>query len=520
MKSILTFSFFTFFILCSWGQNCRVNIPVSSVVVGKNLIKKNEIEAVSYLFPEKIINCTTDKTTQRLMIEICDNYESNNMIARIGRTIMIDRDRKIPMWDKKLDYLSERCELINDRMIIYGFRNVFEIYDSNSAKLVFKSKQKVYGFLPKFNLLLAKYEDELSSTSTRYIQALSLENGKEKWRKKISYKMTACNQIQMVNDSTFSFESDGWEFCNISNGSGMTLRLETAKPNYTNAAIATVGLAAGLLTGTFFYPVGGSSQIDGISSNLLSDSLNYYLAGKTELKSVDLKGNIRWGFELDKSKSSKSDLINLDSLILMINRGYANYANNPTLCGKAFVTLYRKKDGKELAKIEFDDKKYITDTHLKGDTLSVLIENKIINLNLHSLTKISEYDILLDKKESAREFTNPYNYGIIKNNKLEAISGYCSERQFVSTSKGKVIELSKTGKTENLLLKSDFYTFYKTIGSHKIYLKNEQGFIVDRNDQCIAFFETGESNIVVGNRIFSFSKNRLLDIDLTDVLEK
>ena len=139
---------------------------------------------------------------------------------------------------------------------------------------------------------------------------------------------------------------------------------------------------------------------------------------------------------------------------------------------------------------------------------------------MHSLKNISEYNILIDKKEFVSEFTNPHNYGIINNNKLEAISNYCSEHQFVSTSQGKIVEISKTGKTANFMLKNDFCRLFKTIGSYRIYLKNEEGFVVDANDQCIAFFETGEKNIMIGNKIISFSKNKLLDIDLTSVFEK
>jgi hypothetical protein len=89
--------------------------------------------------------------------------------------------------------------------------------------------------------------------------------------------------------------------------------------------INILGFIFGLLTDTYFYQSQPDVASDMISNLLIDPEGNVLLASRNRISRIDHAGNVLWSSPLPEKITSKSSLFLLDTVVYMINRGYAQY---------------------------------------------------------------------------------------------------------------------------------------------------------------------------------------------------
>ncbi len=93
---------------------------------------------------------------------------------------------------------------------------------------------------------------------------------------------------------------------------------------------------------------GGYNLVSDICSNVWMDSASYYFASREKLARLDTKLRPIWTSEISKKKSSKSSIFVQDSLVYMINFGFAIAGNRTTVFGNPFIAAFNKESGRQV----------------------------------------------------------------------------------------------------------------------------------------------------------------------------
>lgn len=140
----------------------------------------------------------------------------------------------------------------------------------------------------------------------------------------------------------------GLHSININNGKGWDYNTITGKKDYSGTVAANaVGVAAGLLTGTFIMSTGHNLVRD-VVSNSLVDSSYIYFASKEQLSKIDKQtGEIAWKYPFPNDLASKSSLFMNEDIVFMINKGYAFMGYRQLDFGKPFIAAFDRETGKQ-----------------------------------------------------------------------------------------------------------------------------------------------------------------------------
>lgn len=498
MKNILLLGFLFSFTIQSIAQVSAI-LPIK-IELGKDNQTNNPFLADSYEFNQIIDNFYVDTTSHLITVqmhEFRNSFKSTNH----GYIFVFDLNTNVVIWKKEVNWLQNRF-IQDDSCLILKGQNRNQKLQVNSGNILWESPLNVI-YLDDFNnkALAIDYQ-------TKQLCGINLLNGQKQWQRNISNEF-GWDEIKKINDSTLLLEGSGLHLINFKNGKGWDYNTITGDKNYSSAKEDFLGLAS-LLVGSLVLSSG--EFLNGISSNLIRDSNDLLYASKIKLARINKKGEIVWYEYFKQDLMSNSELLIKDSLVILVNKGFAYYKGQPVKYGTPFIAAWDKYSGEKLYQSIFEDKKkQIRGIKLLKDSLLLLSQDMIkvlspqnghlLSLKTYSIDSLGELYTFLDAAYYLKTDTSFIRFG--DNNNILSL-----------TSKGLVILLDSNLNIKNIIPLDQLFTVSYRYDKFIIMTNGNDSFIVTDGFNIIGKFKFNSSTQFIGSRIFYKTNTRLIIFDL------
>jgi outer membrane protein assembly factor BamB len=312
----------------------------------------------------------------------------------------------------------------------------------------------------------------------------------------------------------------GLHAINIKTGKGWDYNTITGIKDYTGTAAANaVGIAAGLLTGTFVISTGHNLVRD-LVSNTIIDSSNIYFASIDQLVKIDKQsGEVVWNTPFSDDLASKSSIFMNDSVIFMIDKGMAFMGNRQLDFGMSFFAAFDRQSGKQI---------FFSLINAKDDPiLSYKIQNSEIFLAFK--TRISKYsmktgDLIIEKYFPEDNFGElKYFVGnqvFITNQNGDLISLPQSDptKVFVFTSQGKTLSMDSELNISKTIEYDDLSIYYLRTADFKLIANDKKTLIVNNKGQRISEIDATSNAFMIGNILYDTQNKSFIVIDLSKMI--
>lgn len=516
-----TFSqFLVIFLLFSFVVNScasRKSIVVinDEKVIGINLIDNKAIEVVEHLLPERIYNHNYDTISGFLTIQLRGVSRRGRNLKR-GNIIQYDPKNKEVKWVKKIDYRSTELQQFNDliieksgyksrRLDVNTGENLWEFF--NDLRLVDPTHSIGIGY---------RYKELEGYTNT--LQGINMNSGRLIWVRELNREYE-WNNIHHLNDSIILLVANGLSTINIKNGAGWNYELITGNKDYTRTAVINAaGVTLGLLTGLFVF-AGGYDLASGLVSNVLIDSTDLYIASKEKISRVNkLNGKEIWSTGLPKGIPSNSTILMNDSLIFMVNKGYAYSRNRMITYGKPFIAAFSKNDGEEkYNSVISHGESGIQMVSLREDTLYLFFEERISKYSIEDGNRINEKTFNVNESGAFWFFITDKAFILANDSTFKNLELHDSSKFYVYSSKDKILAIDDDLNLTKTYEPEDLYIYYLEKNDLKFLFNDGKTIIIDADNKKIAELPISNNAIIIGDKLYGFQENSLFEINLNDI---
>ena len=514
MKARFIFGLFILVSLELFGQSSDIKVIQNQKIIGQNLVTQQEILAKQYQFPKHIYKKYLDSTTGNLTLQLRKLRKSGKVFAPQGQVVIFNLHSNTVNWSKKINYSIGSVKQYGN-LITLSRENKIEYLNNDTGVQLWNDKNDVY-YVNKDNNIGVQYIKNDKSK----IQGVDLNNGNTLWQRDLSRDF-GWNKIIKMNDSTIIIAAAGLHLLNIKNGKGWDYNAVTGKKDYTETiAKNVVGVALGVLTGTAVIS-SGPNLVRDLASNVLLEGDFVYFASKEKLSKINnITGEISWTYPLDEKTTSKSLIFKKDSLIFMINQGYANFGNRKINFGDPFILALNAETGKQEYVRTIETKNdFILDYKTVNDKLLLILKDRILRLSL------------LSNNEFEEKIINTTDFGELKylarsraifkreDSILSNLERSDSTKYFVQTNKGNTLALDYEFEVSNQYNNSDLYFYYNDTINCKFFLKGDrdQTIISDKDNRIIAEINGPNFIFIFGDKFYSFDEKSLSIIDVNDL---
>jgi hypothetical protein len=250
---------------------------------------------------------------------------------------------------------------------------------------------------------------------------------------------------------------------------------------------------------------------------LIDDENSIVLASRNMISRVANTGEILWSTPLPEKITSKSSVFLKDSVIYMINRGYAFYNGGFSMVGDPYFAAFNLNDGSQrYLNLIFEKKEFIRNFQVINDMLFLVFENKIAIYSLAEGNLLTEKIIGLEKGEQLDAFIELGIYVPQSDSTFMDIAVAYPEQNLMMTSENRVLSL--TDSLETLITYDKKDVFEKTIdnGSFILLTNDEKEFIgCDSFGKPMMKFRASPNMFVANNKLYAFDKDSFWELDLT-----
>lgn len=501
----------------AFGQK-KLQVLHNKKVVGKSLIDSTEIIGVEYIFPERIHRTFLDTTSGYLTVQTRRLSKNGKWLKNNGNIIQYDLNKKSLLWNKKIAYQVNSLQQFSNTMI-FTVANKSSCLDISTGNETWQVKNHIYYVDPIDNIGIG-YRFKNSTGYTNELEGINLKNGKVIWKRDLNREF-GWNDIFYTNDSTMIIVAAGLHSININNGKGWDYNTVTGKKDYTGTvAKNAVGIAAGLLTGTFVTSTGHNLVRD-VVSNSLVDSSFIYLASKEQLSKIDKEtGNIAWKYPLPNGLSSKSSIFMNDSLVFMVNKGYAFMGQRQLNFGKPFIAAFDRETGKQkyLAIINVN-KDPILGFKLLNDEMYLVFKNRIEKYSTETGNQILEKEFLDENYGDLKYFVGDQVFVANENDDLVSLPQSDTSKLFVFTNKGKTLSVDTQLNVTNTIEYENLSISYLQTADYKFIANDNQSLIINAKGKRVAEIEATTNAFLIGETLYDKRDKSFISVDLKGIIK-
>ena len=325
-----------------------------------------------------------------------------------------------------------------------------------------------------------------------------------------------------LNDSTLLIVASGLHTINLNTGSGWDYNTITGKKDYTETiAKNTIGTAVGLMTGTYIIST-GSNLVRDVVSNVILDSTYLYIASKEKLSKINQNnGQPVWTHELPEDLTSKSIIVLKDSLLCMVNMGYAYLGGKKINFGTPFILGLDPKTGNQRYNTIVSEKKDpINNFIIERDLICITFKNRIETYSLYSGTKLLSKTFNTEEFGELGSFVGGQLYTKVNDIEFKPLQLLDTTSYYIYTNKSKILALDKHFNVTNTLDYETLYYHYGQLNDYKLLVKDEQMILLDEQNNVRATLNINYNSIVKGNTLYNYNDKSLLIIDLSPLLNE
>ncbi len=502
----------------SFAQKKGVEITYNEKVVGKILASNTDIKGIEYVFPKRIHKTFVDTLSGYLTVQTRGLSRNGKFLKNKGKIFQYDLKNKKLLWHKKIAYQISNLQQFTNTMIL-TVSNTSNCLNVETGNEMWQVNNIIY-FVDPIDNIGVGYRLNSSGGYSNKLQGIDLKNGRILWERKLNREY-GWNDLFYTNDSTMIVVAGGLHAVNIRTGQGWDYNTITGKKDYTGTVAKNVaGIATGLLTGAFVTATGHDLVRD-VVSNTPVDSAHIYLASREQLAKVDKQtGEVVWKHPFPKKLASKSSIFIRDSLIFMVNKGFAFMGYRQLDFGKPFVAAFDRNTGEQ---------KYLTLIHAKKDPV---LSFKLLQDEIYLVFKnrIEKYALATGKKILEKTFAEG-TYGNLKyfvgeqvlvenkNKELVSLPQLDSSKVFVYTTQNKILSVDNLLNVTDDIAYEDLRIYYLRTGQYKFLTEDNHTLIVNDKGEKIAEIEASLNAFLVGNTLYDKQDQRFIAIDLTAILK-
>jgi len=501
----------------SFGQKKGFQVLHNEKVVGKNLVDSTEIKGIEYIFPERIHETFLDTTSGFLTVQL-RGLRKEKWLSNKGNILQYDLNNKNLLWSKKIAYQTSSLQQFSNTMI-FTVANKSNCLDIRTGNEIWEVKNNIYYVDPIDNIGIG-YRFKSSTGYSNELEGIDLKSGKEIWKRDLNREY-GWNDIFYINDSTMIVVAAGLHSININNGKGWDYNTVTGKKDYTGTAAANaLGVAAGLLTGTFVMSTGHNLVRD-VVSNSLVDSSSIYFASKEQLSKIDKQtGNVLWKYPFPKNLPSKSSLFMNDSVVFMVNKGYAFMGYRQLDFGKPFIAAFDRETGKQKYLTLINVKKDpILGFKLLQDEIYLVFKNRIAKYSIQKGNQIAEKEFLQDNYGDLKYFVGNQVFVTNENEDLISLPQSDTSKVFVFTNQGKTLSIDNQLNVTDTIEYEDLSIYYLRTVDYKFIAKDNKTLIINNVGKKIAEIEATSNAFLIGETLYDKRDKSFIAIDLKEIIK-
>ncbi len=496
----------------SFSQKHDFQIHSNEIVLGKNLIDSTEIKGLEYHFPERIHETFLDTTTGFLTVQL-RSIKKEKWLSNKGHILQFDLNNKKLLWSKKIFYQASNLQQFS-QTIIYTNNNKSYCLDIQTGDELWKVKNNIY-FVDPVDKIGMGYRFKSTTGYSNELEGIDLNNGNIIWKRYLTREY-GWNDVFYINDSTMIVVAAGLHALNIYTGKGWDYNTVTGKKDYTETAVANAaGVAVGILTGAFAISTGHNLVRD-IVSNSLVDSSSIYFASKEQLAKIDKNsGEIIWNYPFDNDLPSKSSIFINDSIIYMVNYGYAFMGNRQLDFGQAFIAAFDRQTGDQKFMTLINSKKDpILGFQLLNDEIYLVFKNKIAKHSQNTGKLIAEKQFPEEDIKELVNFIGNQVYITNDDNDFERLTHTDTTKIFVYTSQSKTLVIDDQLNIVDTIDFEDLSIYFLRTNDFKFISKDNKTFIINNNGEKVAEVEASSKAFLLGTTLYDIQNEKFYAIDL------
>lgn len=389
-----------------------------------------------------------------------------------------------------------------------------ELWNSNREVLYVNEKNDVaFTYFTHFD---ASHPDKL-------LEAISLNDGKKIWKREID-RHYGWNEIQNMNDSTIILSASGLHPIHLKTGKGWDFDAQTGElfkddsEQLRKAAFVATTIAFGIFAGiSVYYFTHTNELLWELCSNLIIEDGKIYYASKRTLSALDLKGKLLWQTKLVDEITGNSKLKIEDSLIIMVNKGYAAKGQSTIFYGTPYIATFNKSIGTQnfIKKINLEENA-ISDFKIKDEVIYLIQKGRMSSYSLKDGEFLNRMNMPAFIESRACQFKSKLDFKIREGASMPSNNASDSLLYVFSPQLGLLIystNFNELGRiqSENLFLKSHQYKDYQ------FFCTKDELMVVDSKGNTIADLKMPGLSNFKSNWLYCVKDNAIYLFDLGQI---
>ncbi|MCZ2102100.1 MAG: PQQ-binding-like beta-propeller repeat protein [Chitinophagales bacterium] len=514
----IIFAIFLLTSISAFSQKNKIQVSKNEKIFGKSLNDGSDIKGVEYVFPDRIHETYLDTSTGFLTIQLRGVSKNGKWLDNTGKIVQFDIKNEKVLWSKKIVYEVNKLQQFN-KTIIKSTGNKSYCLDINTGNELWEVKNNIYYVNPTENIGVG-YKFKITTGYTNELEGINLKNGNILWKRSLN-RDYGWNDVFYTNDTTMIVVAAGLHAINLKTGKGWDYNTKTGEKNY-NKTIAknAVGVAAGLLTGTFLMSTGHDLVRDLVSNTLVDSSFIYFASKEQIVKTDKQTGEIIWKFVFSKDLTSKSSIFIKNDIIYMVNKGMAYMGNKSIDYGKPFFAAFDKQTGRAIfISILNAQDDPILNFHVKNEEILFVCKNNIKKYSMNTGIEIFNKEFPNDIFGELKYFIG--DNVLIRTNNDEFLNIHQSDttKTFVFTNQGQTLALDENLNVTRTLEYEDLNIFYDQTEDFKCIVKDNNMLILNNKWERIAEIEATSTPFIIDNKLYDIKDKNFTIIDLSKISE-
>ncbi len=495
-----------------YTQKPEIKVKVTDRIIGTNLITQSPIRAREYTFPERIHYCHIDTITGLATVQMRELNKKKTSLKSKGSIAVFDLFNNLIKWSKKINYSKTNIQYF-DNAIFLTERRKSMMLDINDGEPRIEFKN-IVSLVDPVNDIGIGYELHKFKITHNNLQGYNLSDGQILWSRKIKNDF-GWNDVIITSDSTYLIVSSGLHEINIYDGSGWDYDAITGeKKSFSNNYYRIVEYLLGKAPGSF--QVGTDfNKIRDITSNLIMDSIRYFFASRDSIVSIDKKdGNVLWSYPIPINFGSKSRIFMDDSLVYMVNFGYAHADFFRIHHGKPFFAAFNKDTGKSKYFNYIQVKKDpVNDFEVMGDSLYLLFSERITTYSIASGVPVNEKEFVDDPSGKFLGFVSHHVF-IRQDTVFTPLILTDTSNLFIYTSENVIVSINQENYFIEEIDPKSLYTTRLAIPFLHFLSTKDKTCILDHRKRLIAELDIDGNSALIDDKLFVVKDKSIISIDM------
>lgn len=486
------------------AQQTPSHVSTGTAVIGMSAISVNTLIAKTYNFTYPFYDYQADSASGMIFFTARQKTDGGNLYLNKSYIGALDMAKDSMSWLFEsvlydLDLSGNSLFFSNeDRTSAYNKRHGFAD-NKYSSRIVYALPSLNKGFT-------------YAGASDSVLSCISLADGAASWQGRVPRSENWVD-VKPAGDSLLLLAASGLHSIHYRGGLQWSYPLSTSRTiKKATYSLANSNPAIRKISNVIKTSADENSIFE-LSSNILTDNGVIYFAAREKMIAVSTEGKLLWELDLKEFPVSKMLLYKKGGTLMLVNLGLAKYADNYVIYGSPFVLSIDPGNGKvkthsNMAGIENLVDFVITDKSLVFAGKTLVMEVKEGMEAADTLLKIDA-----GKYGNFAEFIDGNLYYTEKESFYVSMSFINDNLLYFKADNNKIYGIDKGALNYEYHL-TDIYRLEKKFDNKLLIASENKTLLISSNFDLLATFQTDDTPLVNGSRIFFIGDQQIRSVDL------